>query len=109
MNDKVKILQLSYGNYVSADEISSLRILNEIKMLRQIRRSLNNEHEIENTYKNNSSKMIGNNTRQLLLAEINKTIKRLNNTYKNRVLNEEKINDVLYSKKKRGRPKKNEN
>lgn len=88
------------------DEISSKKVLEEIQRLRKIRRSLNNEHEIENTYKNNCSKVMGSNTRPFLLAEINKTMNRLNNDYKNRVLTEEKINELLSSKKRRGRPKK---
>ena len=88
------------------DEQESYKIVQEIKRLRKLRRSLNNEHEIENTYKNNSSKMMGNNTRGLLLAEINKTIRQLDNEYKNRILTDETINEMLSIKKKRGRPKK---
>lgn len=90
----------------SLDENSSKKVLEEIQRLRKIRRSLNNEHEIENTYKNNYSKVMGSNTRPFLLAEINKTINRLNNDYKNRVLTEEKINELLSCKKRRGRPRK---
>lgn len=99
-------------HYIENNEInekSSIKIINEIHRLRQLRRSLHNEYEIENTYKNNSSKVMGNNTRQLLLAEINKTIKRINNDYKNRILTEEKINTLLNTNKKRGRPKKVDN
>ena len=92
----------------SLDENSSKKVLEEIQRLRKIRRSLNNEHEIENTYKNNYSKVMGNNTRPFLLAEINKTINRLNNDYKNRVLTEEKINELLSCKKRRRRPRKEE-
>lgn len=90
------------------NETASIKIINEIQKLRKLRRCLNNEHEIENTYKNNASKVMGNNTRPFLLAEINKTVKRLDNDYKNRILTEEKINELLNSKKKRGRPRKNE-
>lgn len=90
------------------DENSSIKIIKEIHELRRLRRCLKNEYEIENTYKKNSSKVMGNNTRTLLLAEINKTIKQVENNYKNRVLTEEKINELLNSKKKRGRQKKDE-
>ena len=96
-------------HYIENNEINdkaSIKIINEIHRLRKLRRSLHNEYEIENTYKNNASKVMGNNTRQLLLAEVNKTIKRLDNKYKNRILTEEKINNLLNSNKKRGRPKK---
>ena len=98
-------------HYIENNEVNetdSIKIINEIQKLRKLRRYLNNEHEIENTYKNNASKVMGNNTRPLLLAEINKTVKRLDNDYKNRILTEEKINELLNSKKKRGRPRKNE-
>ena len=98
-------------HYIENNEVNetdSIKIINEIQKLRKLRRCLNNEHEIENTYKNNASKVMGNNTRPLLLAEINKTVKRLDNDYKNRILTEEKINELLNSKKKRGRPRKNE-
>ena len=88
------------------DENSSKKILEEIQRLRKIRRGLQNEYEIENTYKNNSSKVMGNNTRGLLLAEINKTMSRLDCDYKNRVLTEDSINELLNSKKRRGRPRK---
>ena len=88
------------------DENSSKKVLEEIQRLRKVRRGLQNEYEIENTYKNNSSKVMGNNTRGLLLAEINKTMNRLDCDYKNRVLTEDSINELLNSKKRRGRPRK---
>ena len=87
------------------DEKASIKIIKKIKDLRIKRRSLNKEHEIENVYKNNSSKMMGNNTRPMLLAEINKTIKQLDSDYKNRIITEEDIKNIL-GKKKVGRPKK---
>lgn len=89
---------------------SSLIIVKRIHELRKLRRSLNNEHEIENTYKNHLSKLIGTDTRKFLSVEVHKMIKNLNNSYKNRVLTEEDMNKILNptnSKKKPGRPKKN--
>ena len=88
------------------DENSSKKVLEEIQRLRKVRRGLQNEYEIENTYKNNSSKVMGNNTRGLLLAEINKTMSRLDCDYKNRVLTEDSINELLNTKRRRGRPRK---
>ena len=97
-------------HYIENSDIgkeNSVKILNKVKELRQTRRTLHREYEIENAYKNNSSKMMGNNTRQLLLAEINKAVKRYDNEYKNRVLTEEDIKAILEpTKKKAGRPKK---
>jgi len=103
-------LELSdWYHYIENNDISdavSIKIMHEIKRLREYRRQLHNEYEIEATYKKNASKMMGNNTRGMLLAEIGKTIKQLDSEYKNRVLTEDKINEVIDTKKKRGRPKK---
>lgn len=99
---------LHYIENNTIDENNGIKIINEIQKLRKARRSLHNEHEIEMTYKKNASKVMGNNTRPMLLAEINKVIKQLDSDYKNRILTEEKISQLLETKKKRGRPKKNE-
>lgn len=84
------------------------RIIERIHELRVMRRSLNNEHEIENTYQTHKSKLAGNETRQFLWSEIRKSEKKLDSEYKNRVLTEEMLQEVLEGKpkKKRGRPKK---
>ena len=50
--------------------------------------------------------MIGNDSRQFLVTELNKTNKRLNSEYKNRVYTEEEIEKLISPKKKRGRPRK---
>lgn len=86
---------------------ASFNIVNRIRELRRLRRSLNNEHEIENTYQLHKSKMTGNETRQFLVNEIHRTEKQLNCEYKNRILTEENINNLVEVKKaKRGRPRK---
>lgn len=89
-------------------DTESVKIMKEIQTLRKIRRCLHREYEIEATYKNNAGKVMGNNTRSFLLAEINKTLKRLDADYKNRVLTDEYIKEVLASKRGRGRPRKDE-
>jgi hypothetical protein len=89
------------------DDATSINIIKRIKELRIIRRGLHREHDIETAYKNNSSKMMGNNTRALLLAEINKTIKQLDTVYKNRIITDEDLKTITEkNKKKVGRPKK---
>ena len=98
---------LHYIETNDLDEQASVKIINKIKSLRKIRRTLNNERAIEDAYKNNASKMMGNNTRQFLIQEINKTMKQLNCEYKNRVLTDDDIKNILTESKKRGRPKKN--
>lgn len=98
-------------HYIENNELNDkecVKIVQLLKEFRLIRRSLRNEYEIEKTYKENSSKMMGNNTRGLLMAEINKKVKQLDNEYKYRVLSEEEIVKLIGEKSKRGRKKKNE-
>lgn len=85
---------------------ASINIVKKIHELRKARRDLNNEHEIENTYNTHKSKLAGKETRQFLITEIHKTQKSLGTQYKNRVLTDEDITEMLEPKKKRGRPKK---
>lgn len=88
------------------EEISH-KVVSKIRDLRQRRRSLCNEQAIESTYKNNASKVMGNNTRPFLLNEIERTVKQLDTEYKNRVLTDEDIQELYETtKKKVGRPKK---
>lgn len=84
----------------------SAYVVSKIHELRNIRRSIKNEFELERTYIENKQKMLGNNTRCLLLTEINKMIKQLDSEYKNRVITEEEYNKILKIQSKRGRPKK---
>ena len=97
---------LHYIENNEIDDKQAIKIIKELQKLRKTRRCLHNEYEIEKTFKDNASKVMGNNTRPMLLAEIGKTVKQINSTYKNRVLTDEQINELLSEKKKRGRPKK---
>lgn len=96
--------------YYDLTESAKVNIVDKIHDLRQIRRSLNNEYEIENTYQTHKSKLTGNETRKFFANEVYKTVKKLNNEYKNRVLTEDNIQELMGAteppKKKRGRPKK---
>ena len=85
---------------------ASINVVREIHLLRKERRSLNNEHDLEVVYQNQKQKMIGNDSRQFLVTELNRTNKRLNSEYKNRVYTEEEIEKLISPKKKRGRPRK---
>ena len=87
-------------------DTASINIVKKIHELRKIRRSLNNEHEIENTYNTHKSKLSGKDTRQFLLHEVYKTVKSLGTQYKNRILTDEDVQEILEPKKKRGRPPK---
>lgn len=98
---------LHYIENNDIEEKIAFKIIQRIKELRLIRRSLSNESSIEDTYKNNSSKMMGNNTRQFLIQEIHKTINHLNCDYKNRILTDEDVKKVIeITKRKVGRPRK---
>lgn len=92
------------------NEQQSYNVVKRIHELRVNRRILNEEHELELTYNTHKSKLSGDNTRQFLLAEICKTNNRLGSEYKNRILDENVVNELLERKemKKRGRPKKEE-
>lgn len=61
------------------------RIIKEIKKQREIRRRLKNDYELLKIYKNNYSRFNNENNRKMLLADINKTNKELNKSYKNRI------------------------
>lgn len=99
-----------YENRGDLNKDQAYNIYKRIHELRVIRRILQEEHELELTYNANKSKLSGENTRQFLLAEIKKTQNRLGSEYKNRILTEEMINNLLEEKevKRRGRPKKEE-
>ena len=89
------------------EEQISHKVVMKIRELRKKRRSLCKEQAIEEVYKNNSSKVMGNNTRPFLLTEVERTIKNLDSEYKNRVITDEDIQEILETpKKKVGRPKK---
>jgi len=89
-------------------DAASINVIKRIHELRQKRRSLKNEYEIETTYQTHKSKLTGNETRTFLANEIYKTVKKLNSEYKNRVLTDEDIQKLLEFKEKRkpGRPPK---
>lgn len=91
------------------NEKQSYVVTKRIHELRKLRRSLNNEHEIETTYLTHKSKMAGNETRQFLMNEVYKTEKKLKSEYNNRILTDEQIKEILEEtvvKRKPGRPKK---
>lgn len=97
-------------HYIENNNMSNetcLKVIERIKYLRLIRKSLNNEYSLEKVYKDNSSKMMGNGTRDFLFSNLCKTAANLDTEYKNRVLTDEDISNLTNTtKKKRGRPRK---
>ena len=99
-------------HYLENNDLSDKECVKFVKIMqefRQIRKSLHKEHEIEKAYKENSSKVMGNNTRQMLMAEINKAVKQWNNEYKYRIITEDEIKLLISEKKRVGRPRKCDN
>lgn len=76
--------------------IQSCKIIKQIKLKRQERRKLLNDYELLKTYESNSTKLSNRENRQFLLTELNKTEKRLNNTYKNRIYTEEQFKTLNF-------------
>ena len=73
----------------------SCKSVKEIKKQRLIRRNYQNDYEILRTYTNNINKLTNAGNRELLLSEVNKTNKRLNQPYKNRVYTDENMKELL--------------
>ena len=82
-------------------ENASVSVVSNIHKLRVYRRSLKNEHEIELTYNTHKNKLLGKDNRQFLMTEINKTIKTLGSKYKNRILTDKDVNDLLEPPKRK--------
>ena len=71
------------------------RIVKEIKKQRENRRTIKNNMELIKTYKIHQNKLLNKDNRKMLLAEINKTNKRLNCKYQNRIYTEDSLNEIL--------------
>lgn len=98
-----------YEHLIENNELNkeqSVYVISKIHELRIKRRSVKNEHELENVYLNNLQKMTGNNTRTLLLNEIHKMEKQLQSEYKNRIITDEEVDKIMNLQNKVGRPKK---
>lgn len=98
-----------YEHLIENNELNkeqSVYVIGKIHELRIKRRSVKNEHELENVYLNNLQKMTGNNTRTLLLNEIHKMEKQLQSEYKNRIITDEEVDKIMNLQNKVCRPKK---
>lgn len=77
------------NNNLSASQ--ACNIVKEIKLIRQGRRKLLNDKELFRVYTGNINKMLKQENRQFLLAELNKTSNNLGTKYRNRVYSEEEF------------------
>lgn len=71
--------------------IQSCKLIRQIKLKRQERRQILNDFEMLKVYKTNCNKLSNKDNREFLLCELNKTEKKLNTVYKNRVYTEEQF------------------
>lgn len=88
-------------HYVENNKISILwcyRYTFEMKKLRCERRQIKNDMEILSKYNEHKNKIISNDNRQFLMAELHKREKQLNMPYKNRQYQENEIESILRGK-----------
>lgn len=71
------------------------RMIREIKKQREIRRKIKNDYQLLNCYKSNELKLSNTDNRKMLLSELCKVEKRLNQPYKNRNYTDEELNNIL--------------
>lgn len=64
-------------------------IIKELKRIRIERRKVKNDKEIMRVFKEGQNKLLKKENRQMLLADVNKSDKRLKTTYHNRVYSED--------------------
>lgn len=83
---------------IECQELSNsacIKITRRIQELRKVRRGLRNEHELIVKYQEIKTRLSSRENRQLITAEIQKRLKSLNQEYKNRVLTDEQVDELL--------------
>ncbi len=88
------LLHYIENNNLNASQ--SCKIVKQMKKKRIERRGLLNDFEMLKTYRTNSSKLSNSANREFLLAELNKTAKKLNCEYKNRIYNDEQLKELKF-------------
>ena len=76
-------------------ESASNKIVKEIRKERQIRRGLANEQILISKYQELKARISSKENRQFIVAEIQKKMKSLDTEYKNRVLTDEEVKELL--------------
>ncbi len=85
---------------------ASIVIVKKLHEAELLRKKINEHHDLSNVYEKGKGKLLVKNNRQFLLSDLYKKEKEWQYDYKFRVLSEEEVNEILNEKKKRGRPKK---
>ncbi len=91
------------------NEYASIMIVKKLNEAELLRKQLKEHHDLFNVYDKNKGKLLYKDHRQFLLSELYKKEKEWQHPYKFRILSDDDINAILSEKKKRGRPKKEEN
>lgn len=101
MQDKLSNVDCSLSDllhYIENNNLNapqSCRIVKEIKKQREIRRKIKQDIELFRTYNTNLNRLTNENNRKMLLAELNKTNKKLQTKYHNRVYSIEELKELL--------------
>lgn len=85
-------------HYIENNKIKSkgcYRLIQELKRLREDRRNIKRDMELSRTFNTHLNKIISTENRKFLLVELNKTNKKLDTQYKNRVYTEEEIRELV--------------
>lgn len=76
-------------------DVACIKITHRIRELRKIRRSIKNEYELIVKYQEVKARLSSKENRKFITAEIQKRMKNLNQEYKNRILTDEQIKELL--------------
>lgn len=95
ISDYLHLLE-SRGEELTKD--AKLSIDDSLARCRTLRRRLLNIFEISKVYNTNKNKLIYKNQREFLSNQIQATMKKLNNDYKYRVLDDKTIDDIINTK-----------
>lgn len=114
--DKIPELQSNIDSLISdyrhlvrdnvLSERASIVLVKKLHEAELLRKQINEHKDLANVYEKGKGKLITKDNRQFLLSDLYKKNKEWQYEYKFRVLKEEDINSILHEKKKKGRPKK---
>lgn len=114
--DKIPELQSNIDSLISdyrhlvrdnvLSESASIVLIKKLHEAELLRKQINEHKDLANVYEKGKGKLITKDNRQLLLSDLYKKNKEWQYEYKFRILKEDDINSILHEKKKKGRPKK---
>lgn len=114
--DKIPELQSNIDSLISdyrhlvrdnvLSESASIVLVKKLHEAELLRKQINEHKDLANVYEKGKGKLITKDNRQFLLSDLYKKNKEWQYEYKFRVLKEDDINSILQEKKKKGRPKK---